>query len=189
MANEIENDGYLVDPWLNPQQRHRGNGVFTISEEDGLLLLALRKENNWQTLWDYCIRLITDQGVFVSLSVIGRWFNHSFLCKGNMGKLNQVPIDKFTPENVLRAIEHWDFISRINPFCLKFGDEKPLKGEVLRANPLNGEREPIIVALDFRNTYNIIGICGISRDTAPMAYKIRVCGSWLFSKWRCPCFG
>ena len=94
-----------------------------------------------------------------------------------MGKLNQVPIDKFTPENVLRVIEHWDFISRINPFCLKFGDEKPLKGEDLfnrkgRANPLNGEREPIIVALDFRNTYNIIGICGISWDTAPMAYKM-----------------
>ena len=78
MANEIENDGYLVDPWLNPQQRHRGNGVFTILEEDGLLLLALRKENNRRTLQDYCIRLITDQGVFVSLSVIGRWFNHSF---------------------------------------------------------------------------------------------------------------
>ena len=177
VATEIEHDGHLVDPRLNPQKRHRGNGVFTILEEDGLLLLALRKENNRRTLRDYCIRLIMDCGVFVSPSVIGKWFNHSFSCKGTMGKLNQVPIDKFTPENVLRMIKHWDFIVRIDPFCLKFGDEKPLKGEDLfnrkgRANPLNGEREPIIVASDFRNTYNVIGICGIARDTAPMAYKM-----------------
>ena len=144
VATEIEYDGHLVDPRLNPQKRHRGNGVFTISEEDGLLLLALRKENNRRTLRDYCIRLITDRGVFVSPSVIGKWFKHSFSCKGTVGKLNQVPIDKFTPENVLRTIEHWDFIARIDPFRLKFGDEKPLKGEDLfnrkgRANPLNGE--------------------------------------------------
>ncbi len=94
-----------------------------------------------------------------------------------MGKLNQVRIDKFTPENVLRTIEYWDLIARIDPFRLKFGDEKPLKGSDLfnrkgRADPLKGEREPIIVDSDFRNTYNIIGICGIARDTAPMAYKM-----------------
>jgi hypothetical protein len=177
VADEIENDGHLVDPRLNPQQRHRENGVFTILEEDGLLLLALRKEYNWWTLRDYCIRLITDHGVFVSPSVICKWFNHSFSCKGNVGKLNQVPMDKFTPENVLRRIKHWDFIARIDPFRLKFGDEKPLKGEDLfnrkgRANPLNGEREPIIVDSDFRNTYNIIRICGIALDTTPMAFKM-----------------
>ncbi len=133
-GNEIEKDGHLVDPRLNPQQCHCGNEVFTILEEDGLLLLALQKQNNCWTLWDYCIWLITDHSVFMSLLVIGRWFNHSFLCKGNMGKLNQVPIDKFT----------WDFIMWIDPFCLKFRDEKPLKGEDLfnrkgQANPLNGE--------------------------------------------------
>ncbi len=62
------------------------------------------------------------------MTVICKWFNHTFLHKGNLGKLNQVPIDKFTPENVLWTIKHWDFIARIDPFRLKFGDEKPLKG-------------------------------------------------------------
>ena len=102
--------------------------------------------------------------------------SHVFV-QGNLGKLNQVPIDKFTPENVLKVIEHWDFIGRVDPFWLKFGDEKPLKGEDLfnqkgRADPLNGEREPIIVDSDFLNTYNIIGMCGIARDTALFVYKM-----------------
>jgi hypothetical protein len=102
--------------------------------------------------------------------------SHVFV-QGNLGKLNQVPIDKFTPENVLKVIEHWDFIGRVDPFRLKFGNEKPLKGEDLfnwkgRADPLNGEREPIIVDSDFWNTHNIIGICGIAHDTAPFVYKM-----------------
>jgi hypothetical protein len=50
-----------------------------------------------------------------------------FLCKGNLGKLNQVPIDKLTPENIVKTVKHWDFITRVDPFWLKFGDEKPLK--------------------------------------------------------------
>jgi hypothetical protein len=120
---------------------------------------------------------MVDRGVFVSMTVICKLFNHTFLHKGNLGKLNQVPIDKFTPENVLWTIEHWDFIAQIDPFCLKFGDKKPLKGKDHfnrkgLADPLNGEREPIIVDSDVCNTYNIIGICGIARDTSPMVYKM-----------------
>jgi hypothetical protein len=88
--------------------------------------------------------MIIDQGVFVSPSVFCKWFNHMFLCKGNLGKLNQVPIDKFTPENIVKTVEYWDFITQVDPFWLKFGDEKPLKGEDLfnwngHADHLNGE--------------------------------------------------
>ena len=92
---------------------------------------------------------------------------------------------------------------------MKFGDEKPPKGEDLfnrkgQANPLNGEQEPIIVASNFRNTYNVIGICGIAWDTAPMAYKmhdrindsevfsdfiLKCVAFGIFANWRCPCFG
>ncbi len=78
--DEIEG-GNLVNPRLNGQRCNCGDGVFTISEDDGLFLLALRKENNRWTLCDYCICMIVDQGVFVSPSVICKWFNHIFCVK------------------------------------------------------------------------------------------------------------
>ena len=52
------------------------------------------------------------------------------------------------------------------PHRIKFGDEKPLKGADLfngkaRKDPFTGLVPPTIVDSDFRNTYNIIGFCGI----------------------------
>lgn len=179
---EIES-GELVDPKMKIVARARGAGVISISDEDGMFLLALRQQNNKRTLRDYCIRLIEDRGVFVSPSVICKWFLSSFPFRGSLGKLNQVPLDKFSPENILRAMEHWEFIRQVDPFRLKFGDEKPLKGEDLfnrkgRADPLSGEREPIYVDSDFRNTYNIIGICH-----PPLQRFVRVAGVLVELSW------
>ena len=74
-------------------------------------------------------------------------------------------------------MEHWEFIRQVDPYWLKFGGEKPLKGQDLFnpwgcADPFSGKRELIYVDSDFRNTFNIIGICGIVRDTMPFAYKM-----------------
>jgi hypothetical protein len=123
---EIESGG-LVDPKRKIVARARGAGVIAISDEDGMYLLALRQQNNKRKLRDYCIRLIEDRGVFVSPSVICKWFHNLFPYRGSLGKLNQVPLDKFSPENILRAMEHWEFIMQVDPYWLKFGDEKPLK--------------------------------------------------------------
>ena len=65
---------------------------------------------------------------------------------------------------------------QVDPYKLKFGDKKPLKGQDLfncrgHADPFGGEREPIYVDLDFRNTYKTIGICGIARDTMPLCTR------------------
>ena len=85
-------------------------------------------------------------------------------------------------------MEHWEFIRQVDPYRLKFRDEKLLKtGGLFNrkgcADPLSGEREPIYVDSDFRNTYNIIGICGIARDTMPFVYKMHdgINNSALFS--------
>jgi hypothetical protein len=184
---EIES-GDLVDPKRKIVARARGDGVIAISDKDGMYLLVLCQQNNKCTLRDYCIWLIEDRGVFVSPSVICKWFLNLFPSRGSLGKLNQVPLDKFSPENILRVMKHWEFIRQVDPYRLKFGDEKPLKGEDLfnrkgRADPLSGEREPIYVNSDFRNTYNIIGICGIARDTMPFVYKMHdgINNSALFS--------
>jgi transposase len=65
----------------------------------------------------------------------------------------------------------------VNPYWLKIGGKKPLKGQDLFnpwgcVDPFSGKRELIYVDSDFRNTFNIIGICGIVRDTMPFAYKM-----------------
>ena len=46
--------------------------------------------------------------------------------KGGLRVVNQVPIDKYKPDNILRLLEFIDKIYRINPYRLKFCDEKHL---------------------------------------------------------------
>jgi hypothetical protein len=96
--------------------RARGAGVMSISDEDGMYLLALCQQSNKRTLRDYCIRLIEDRGVFVSPSVICKWFLSSFPFRRSLSKLNQVRLDKFSPENILCAMEHWEFIRQVDPY-------------------------------------------------------------------------
>ncbi len=51
--------------------------------------------------------------------------------KGGLRIVNQVLIDKYKPENILRLLEFMDKMLRINPHRLKFCDEKHLKGAEL----------------------------------------------------------
>jgi hypothetical protein len=58
---------------------------------------------------------------------------------------------------------------------VKYGDEKLLKGEEVfcrktRRNVLNRQIPASLTASDFRNTYAIIGFCGIDRRTRPLHY-------------------
>jgi hypothetical protein len=64
-------------------------------------------------------------------------------------------------------------ISKVDPVRLKFGDEKHLKGAEIycrktRRNVLTGEVPPCFTAPDFRNTYTILGLCGIDPSTMPL---------------------
>ncbi len=90
--------GELVNLKLKIVERARGDGVKSTSDEDGMYLLALHIENNKRTLREYSIRLIEDRGLFVLPSVICKWFLNSLVFRGLLGKLNQVPLDKFSPE-------------------------------------------------------------------------------------------
>ena len=95
--------GELVDLKLKIVERACGDSVKSISDEDGMCLLALRMDNNKGTLCEYSIRLIEDRGVFVLPLIICKWFLNSLVFRGSLGKLNQVPLDKFSPENILCA--------------------------------------------------------------------------------------
>ncbi len=94
--------------------------------------------------------------------------------KGNVQKLNQVPVDKLKPDNVLRAVKYAELIDMLLTINTKFADKKHLKGQEIFNRygwrcPLTGELEPVIVNPDFRNLHTIIGCCGIAPD-APLFY-------------------
>ncbi len=113
----------------------------------------------------------------MSKAVISKWFLTTFPFKGRMQKLNKVPIDKFTDNNILRWAEFICCIEQIPPWCIVFGDEKSLKGGELfncwgRADPLTGLVEDFVVDSDWCNTYAITGICRIGRDRPPFSYII-----------------
>jgi hypothetical protein len=76
-------------------------------------------------------------------------------------------------------MEYVNIITQINPmrlkFCDKFCDEKHLKGREFfsrkgRRDPQTGIIEPICVPSNFRNTYTIIGVCGVASETVPFDY-------------------
>ena len=127
VVGEVES-GSLVDPRLQVNYRARGAGSMTISYEDGLLLLAQRAKCNQTTLKEYSRCLYLATGRFVSKNTICQWFLTTMPFKGGLRVVNQVPIDKYKPDNILRLLEFIDKIYRINPYRLKFCDEKHLKG-------------------------------------------------------------
>ncbi len=132
----------------------------TLLDGDGFYLLHLWRLDNQFTLRDYAYCLAIDRGTFVSRTVIGKWFLTTFPFKGSMRKLNKVPIIKFTDNNILCCAEFMYHVKKIPPWCLVFGDEKPLKGGELfnwwgHADPLTGVVEDFVVDSDWRNTYAI----------------------------------
>jgi hypothetical protein len=173
VIGEIES-GQLINPRMTVQGHNRGAGAMTLSDRDGFYLLHLWRLNNWFTLRNYAYCLATDRGTFVSRAVIDKWFLTTFPFKGSMQKLNKVPIDKFTNDNILHCAEFMYCVEQIPPWHLVFGDEKPLKGGELfnrwgHADPLTRVVEDFVVDSDWRNTNAITGLCRIGRDRPPFS--------------------
>ena len=90
---------------------------------------------------------------------------------------NLIPLDKFHPENCARAYEYVQIIAKIDLYCLKFGDEKCLKGREVfnrrvRRHPMTGEIPPRGTTPDFTNTYSLTSFCGIDRKSTPVFCKL-----------------
>ncbi len=162
--------GALIDPCLQVRYCARGAGSLTMLYKDGLLLLALWAKNNQMMLKAYSRCLYLATGKFVSRITICQWFLTAMPFKGGLQIVNQVPMDKYKPKNILRLLEFMDKILWINPYRLKFCDKKHLKGAKLLnqkgcRGPLTGKVEPLLVDSDWRNSYTIIRFCGIAPDT------------------------
>ena len=161
--------GELVDPTTILSSRKNGPGSRLFTEADEVVLLQLRTANPTRSLASYRRALYQITGTVASEATICKWFLNRFHIKGGLRVSTLVPIDKFSPENVARTAEYVQIISQMDPRRVKFGDEKLLKGTELfnrkvRRCPLTGLVEEIIVDSDFRNTYTIIGLCGIDPE-------------------------
>ncbi len=155
-------EGLLVNPKTMVKSIPQGKGSISILDEDGLILLRMRQENNQRTLHDYRQGLYQATGKLVSRPTICQWFLKANRIKVNVQKLNQVPVDKLKPNNVLHAVKYAELIDMLPTINIKFADEKHLKGQEVFNRygwrcPLIGGLEPVIVDPDFRNLHTIIG--------------------------------
>jgi hypothetical protein len=113
----------------------------------------------------------------VSKMTVSRFFNHALPIQAGICVPYLVPYDKFHPRNIEKAVKYIRALVRIDPGRLKYADEKSLKGKdicnkLARRDPFTGILPPTMADPDLRNTYSIIGICVISRQSTPVWYRI-----------------
>ena len=159
------------------QQNHVVPGSKTLNELDTFIILSLNHEEPSHSLRSYASWLHYFVGTVVSDSPLCRFFKKAFLFSAGLCCPNIIPYDKFKPKNCRKALEYFLVIAMINPYRLKFGDEKSLKGpEVtnrkVRSNPFTGVIPPLLVPSDFRNTYSLTGFCGIDRRSSAVFCSI-----------------
>ena len=177
IADELDCHGSVQVPPDKNVCQPKGVGAKSLPMEAQLVLLRLLEKNPFRTRRSYVRRLYQITGISVSESTISRFFLKGFPIKGSLRKPDLIPRDKFKPENVAQYFEYINFIRQIDPRRLKFGDEKLLKGAEVyckkgRRHVLTGETPQFLVNGDFRNTYAIIGFCGIDRKAPPLSFSI-----------------
>jgi hypothetical protein len=158
-------------------QRAIGPGSIALDEGDCFLLIFLMRRKPTRFLGSYVHELYHLRGTTVSKSMISPFFNHALPIRAGLCVPNLVPYDKFCPRNIEKAIEYIRALARIDPGRLKYADKKSLKGrdicnKLARRDPFTGIAPPTMTDPDFQNSYSIIGICGISRRSTPVKYRI-----------------
>lgn len=179
ILDEIETFGDVIPPEDIVPMRPRGVGGIALDEHDERLLLYLRFIDPSRTNKSYVDWLRACHGTIVSESLISDWFKNRFTFNASFRSTSTVPIDKFKPENILRYQEYVSFMNNPNldHRRIKFADEKSLKGEEVfnrrvRPDPITGITPPVIADSDFRNSYCIMGFCGVDPTNAPFQYTI-----------------
>jgi transposase len=174
----VENDRVLTPKEVYlARDNPIGPGSMSMSGEDFYVLYILYRQEPTRSLKSYVYWLFCCTGTIVSESTVSRWFHFAFPISGRLCKPNLVPYDKFRPGNIEKAWEYLGHLSKISPERLKYGDEKSLKGRAIfnknaRRDVLTGLVPRTMTDPDLRNTYSIIGICGISRRSSPVRYRI-----------------
>jgi transposase len=170
VINELKSDDGLIDSDSARPQRIKGPGSRSLDSFDIVVLLFLVTTKPQLSLQGYQRELFQRTATIVSRSTISRFWKNGLEIAATLRRPDLVPIDKFKPENLERAVEYIQIVSMIDPHRLKFCDEKSLKGQEVyarkvRRNPITGVTPVIMTDSDFRNTYSITGFCGVDRST------------------------
>lgn len=175
IENEVLGGGTISGP---PARTGRGGyGAYSMDLADYWLLILLYREEPSRTIGSYVHQLAFLNGTEVSCTTVTRILEKSFPYSAKLRAVNLIPLDKFRYENMIKAGEFVDLISKF-PLCkLKCVDEKLLKnaegiGRRSRRDPITGVVPPVFTQGDFRNTFKMLGICGIDRRVTPVFYKI-----------------
>ena len=179
VEGELLTEGHIIAPKDIYKRRNCpiGPGSISMDPTDWFVLYRLYEKEPTRSLKSYVNWLFYYTGTIVSESTVSRFFNHGFPIRGGFCKPNLVPYDKFRPANIEKAKEYIKTLAKIDPRRLKYGDEKSLKGKSIfnkkaRRDILNGIVPATMTDPDLRNTYSIIGMCGISRRSTPVRFQI-----------------
>ena len=179
IEGELLMEGRVIAPRdiYRNRQLPIGPGVYTLDTIDSFVLYRLYKKQPTRSLKSYVNWLFYYTGTIVSASTVSRFFNHGFPIRGGFCQPNLVPYDKFRPANIEKAKEYLRMLAKIDPRRIRYGDEKSLKGKSIYnkkacRDVVSGVVPATLTDPDLRNTYSIIGICGISRKTTAVRYRI-----------------
>ena len=130
-----------------------------------------------RTVQNFCDNILFTTGTQINCTTMRRILHKAFPFRANLCCANGIPVDKFGPDNLLRAREFVELVSKFLLSALKCVDEKLLKNSeaVIRKtwhNPMTGEVPPILTNDDFQNTYKVLGICEIDERVLPIFFKI-----------------
>ena len=155
-----------------------GAGSYTFDSIDYYYIIFLYNTNNTRTIKNYVSSMFDDMGVIVSKSTVRNVLENSYEYKAKLRSANIVPLDKFRPANIVKAILFKEALSKFQPGRCKYVDEKLIKGEDFfhrnpRRNMCTGVVPPIRSTGDFRNTYSCLGMTSINRNNIiPFLFKI-----------------
>lgn len=172
IEKELREDGRATTPNKNsPNHGSVGHGSRSLDDSDIFILFKLYMELPSRGLRSYASQLEYFTGTVVSQSTLCRFFLEAFPYSAALHRPNLVPHDKFRPENFMTAVEYLNIIAKVDPYRLKFGDEKCLKGQEVynrkvRRHPFTGQVPHLLTNSDFRNTYSLTGFCGIDRRSS-----------------------
>ncbi|KAL7543278.1 hypothetical protein ACHAWF_009668 [Thalassiosira exigua] len=159
------------------RERPIGQGSISLDPIDVFVLYRLYWKHPTRSLESYVNWLSYYTGTIVSASTVSRLFNHGFPVRGGLCKPNLVPYDKFRPQNIAKAKEYLRYLARLDPRRIKYRDEESQKDKSIsnrkpRRDVVTGHVPCVMTDPDLRNTYSIIGICGIDKRVSPVQFRI-----------------
>ncbi|KAL7530870.1 hypothetical protein ACHAXR_003720 [Thalassiosira sp. AJA248-18] len=155
-----------------------GPGSRSLCRYEFYIIMMLYWEDPRRHLRNYRDWICILTGNVVSKNTISRVILYGFPHKGNMVKPNLVPLDKFRPDNQVKAYDYLKVLFTLSPDKVIFADEKHLRGEELfsqkvRRDPTSGYVPIILTDSDFRNKHHITGFCSINkRKVKPVWFRI-----------------